>query len=182
MGCPSSKESFATRKDWIEHLQTSHGLKTDSPAQICKLCGEATDGGMITICRHLAEHLEAIALAASPMNIGSDDDSDADSTKSNGHERNEENKLNTIAEESEENVEFANKNIPRSARSAMPGLDLDLEPNCAICNSVPVPDSECPCESERLQIAVKKAEQHALNDRLSDIRYVIASLSIPTNP
>lgn len=41
---------------------------------------------MIAICRHYADHLEDIALAASLMNLDSDDDSDADSTKCHDHQ------------------------------------------------------------------------------------------------
>ncbi|KAF2261960.1 hypothetical protein CC78DRAFT_445818, partial [Lojkania enalia] len=41
-------------------------------------------------------------------------------------------------------------------------------PNCAICNAPAYP--ECPCESERLQIAVKQAEKRAMEARLDEIR------------
>jgi hypothetical protein len=46
---------------------------------------------------------------------------------------------------------------------------MDASPNCAICNAPPYP--ECSCESERLQIAVKQAEQRAMDERLAEIRY-----------
>ncbi|KAL6707753.1 hypothetical protein ACN47E_003874 [Coniothyrium glycines] len=45
---------------------------------------------------------------------------------------------------------------------------MDAAPNCAICNAPAYP--ECPCESERLEIAVKQAETRALEDRMADIR------------
>ncbi|KAF2036652.1 hypothetical protein EK21DRAFT_95892 [Setomelanomma holmii] len=45
---------------------------------------------------------------------------------------------------------------------------MDEAPNCAICNAPAYP--ECPCESERLQIAVKQAEQRAMDERLAEIR------------
>lgn len=45
---------------------------------------------------------------------------------------------------------------------------MDTSPNCAICNAPAYP--ECPCESERLQIAVKQAEQRAMESRLAEIR------------
>ncbi|CAI9637288.1 hypothetical protein GT037_008277 [Alternaria burnsii] len=45
---------------------------------------------------------------------------------------------------------------------------MDASPNCAICNAPPYP--ECSCESERLQIAVKQAEQRAMDERLAEIR------------
>ncbi|KAF2493428.1 hypothetical protein BU16DRAFT_528731 [Lophium mytilinum] len=45
---------------------------------------------------------------------------------------------------------------------------MDAAPNCAICNAPAYP--ECPCESERLQIAVKQAEARAMDSRLAEIR------------
>ncbi|KAF1944809.1 hypothetical protein EJ02DRAFT_420115 [Clathrospora elynae] len=45
---------------------------------------------------------------------------------------------------------------------------MDAAPNCAICNAPAYP--ECPCESERLQIAVKQAEQRAMDERMAEIR------------
>ncbi|KAJ4295123.1 hypothetical protein N0V90_007133 [Kalmusia sp. IMI 367209] len=45
---------------------------------------------------------------------------------------------------------------------------MDAAPNCAICNAPAFP--ECPCESERLQIAVKQAEQRAMEETLTKIR------------
>ncbi|KAF2867008.1 hypothetical protein BDV95DRAFT_468200, partial [Massariosphaeria phaeospora] len=45
---------------------------------------------------------------------------------------------------------------------------MDAAPNCAICNAPAYP--ECPCESERLQIAVKQAEGRAMEEKLAEIR------------
>lgn len=45
---------------------------------------------------------------------------------------------------------------------------MDAAPNCAICNAPAYP--ECPCESERLQIAVKQAEHRAMEEKLTEIR------------
>ncbi|PSN60965.1 hypothetical protein BS50DRAFT_161453 [Corynespora cassiicola Philippines] len=45
---------------------------------------------------------------------------------------------------------------------------MDAAPNCAICNGPSYP--ECPCESERLQIAVKQAEHRAMEEKLAEIR------------
>ena len=42
------------------------------------------------------------------------------------------------------------------------------QPRCAICHAPPYP--ECPCESERLQIAVQQAETRAMDARLAEIR------------
>jgi hypothetical protein len=46
---------------------------------------------------------------------------------------------------------------------------MDAEPNCAICSAPP--NSACPCESERLQIAMNQAEARAMDDKLALIRY-----------
>lgn len=48
---------------------------------------------------------------------------------------------------------------------------MEAAPNCAICNAPAYP--ECPCESERLQIAVKQAEQRAMDEKLSELRYTL---------
>ncbi|KAH9864022.1 hypothetical protein J1614_009955 [Plenodomus biglobosus] len=45
---------------------------------------------------------------------------------------------------------------------------MDEAPNCAICNAPAYP--ECPCEADRLQIAVKQAEMRIMEDRLAEIR------------
>ncbi|KAH7135604.1 hypothetical protein B0J11DRAFT_547483 [Dendryphion nanum] len=50
---------------------------------------------------------------------------------------------------------------------------MDASPNCAICNAPA--DPECPCESERLQIAVKQAEKRAMEGRLAEIRDWVVS-------
>jgi len=51
---------------------------------------------------------------------------------------------------------------------------MDAAPNCAICNAPAYP--ECPCESERLQIAVKQAEQRAMDEKMSELRFAILLL------
>ncbi|KAF2203992.1 hypothetical protein GQ43DRAFT_429405 [Delitschia confertaspora ATCC 74209] len=50
---------------------------------------------------------------------------------------------------------------------------MDESPNCAICNGPATP--ECPCESDRLQIAVKQAEDRAMQARLQEIRDWVVS-------
>lgn len=52
-------------------------------------------------------------------------------------------------------------------------LAMESQPNCAICNAPSYP--ECPCESERLTIAVRQAEQRALDTRLAEIREWVIS-------
>jgi len=125
-----------------------------------------TGEGLVAICRHYADHLEDIALAVSPLNVDSDNDSDADSMKSHGHLANEEEKggLETIDEASEGAPEEAPQ--PRTAVEQF----TNLVPNCAICNKTNMAGEECPCESERLEIAVAQAQQRAFDGRLDKIR------------
>lgn len=47
---------------------------------------------------------------------------------------------------------------------------MDPTPNCAICNAPTYPDQDCPCEAERLQVAVQEAEQRFMQMRLAEIR------------
>jgi hypothetical protein len=130
-----------------------------------------TESGMIAICRHFAQHLEDIAMAASPMDMDSDDDSDADSMKSHGHLVDGNDKLQTIAEDDEELSETGDITFRWNPKAHEPGRSgLDEAPNCAICNAPAYP--ECSCESERLQIAVKQAEQRAMDHKLDELRKV----------
>ena len=48
---------------------------------------------------------------------------------------------------------------------------MDAVPNCAICSAPP--KSACPCESERLQIAMDQAQARAMDEKLAIIRYSI---------
>jgi hypothetical protein len=157
----------------------NHGLETKSPARHCHLCREMTGSGIVAICRHFADHLEDIAIAASPMDIDSDDDSDAGSMKSHGHLAEEKDKLQTIAEDEEEityteweaeTTKVTSGATPKLTAKVSSRTDDILAPNCAICNAPAYP--ECPCESERLQLAVKQAQQRAMNERLGEIRKV----------
>ncbi|KAH7066346.1 hypothetical protein BKA63DRAFT_585380 [Paraphoma chrysanthemicola] len=82
--CPSSNRSFQSRHDWTAHLRSSHDIHIKSPSRPCPLCAEPTGEGAVAICRHYADHLEDIALAASPLALDEDDDVDADSSNLEG--------------------------------------------------------------------------------------------------
>jgi hypothetical protein len=182
--CPSNGDIFPTRKTWVEHLQLKHGLEANSPSRCCHLCGEMTDSGMVAICRHFADHLEDIAIAASPMEIDSDDESDADSMKSHGHLAVEKEKLQTIAEDDEEISDMGaeiSKRYPGERpdnSETVPSRTVDvvsgeIRPNCAFCDKpCKPPMKECPCEAERLDLAVTQAETRKMDDRLAEIREV----------
>jgi hypothetical protein len=151
-----------------------------------------TGEGMVEICRHYADHLEGIAIAASPQCVDENEDSDADSERSHGHRQGDENALPTIEEYDEEPSEplpEATGSTPKVIDSTPEATDISSKataltpeapapsdnvyseaPNCAICNAPSYP--ECPCESERLQIAVRQAEQYAMDEGLAEIRFV----------
>jgi hypothetical protein len=182
--CPSNGDIFPTRQSWVKHLQLKHGLEAHSPSRCCHLCGEMTDSGMVAICRHFANHLEDIAIAASPMDIDSDDESDTDSMKSHGHLADEKEKLQTIAEDDEEISDTGAETGKRDAgerpdnSQTVPSRTVDvvsgeIQPNCAICDEpYNLPMKECFCETERLELAVKQAETRKLDARLAEIREV----------
>jgi hypothetical protein len=182
--CPSNGDIFPTRQSWVKHLQLKHGLEAHSPSRCCHLCGEMTDSGMVAICRHFANHLEDIAIAASPMDIDSDDESDTDSMKSHGHLADEKEKLQTIAEDDEEILDTRAEigardegKRPNNSETVLSRtVDVvsgEIQPNCAICNKpYNLPTKQCPCEAERLELAVKQSETRKLDDRLTEIREV----------
>lgn len=197
LDCPHSIEPFATRDEWVGHLARDHNMAPDWESQQCTLCQEWIESGMIGICKHFADHLEDIAIAASPLNVTSEDGSDAVSVKSQGDMSEKTNNLQTIREETEMEEDSpyawtskdsqgdmgthtstkissqlaADDNDPPQFGSKYKTIDrdcVDLSPNCAICNGAAFP--ECPCESERLQIAVKQAETRSMGARLMEIR------------
>jgi hypothetical protein len=143
-----------------------------------------TESGMVAICRHFADHLENIAIAASPMDIDSDDDSDAGSMESHGHLAEEKDKLQTITEDDEEISETgAEINVPDAGApaettedDAVPTVDVVsgiIDPNCAICNKPKnLPSGKCSCEADRLEIAVKQAQAGKMDDKLDELRKV----------
>lgn len=51
-------------------------------------------------------------------------------------------------------------------------MDPESAPNCCICNKPAVRGQECSCEAERLELAVRQAEQRSMDKRLEEIRSV----------
>ncbi|KAK8159843.1 hypothetical protein IWX90DRAFT_389804 [Phyllosticta citrichinensis] len=49
-------------------------------------------------------------------------------------------------------------------------MDPESAPNCCICNKPAVRGQECSCEAERLELAVRQAEQRSMEKRLDEIR------------
>lgn len=49
-------------------------------------------------------------------------------------------------------------------------MDPESAPNCCICNKPAVRGQECSCEAERLELAVRQAEQRSMEKRLEEIR------------
>ncbi|CAG1965751.1 unnamed protein product [Fusarium graminearum] len=72
---------FESREDWVAHVLDDHKLGPTWRPIICPLCLETTAPGMISITKHLCNHLEEISLAALPVNpdLESDAESEGDS-------------------------------------------------------------------------------------------------------
>ncbi|KAF2874548.1 hypothetical protein BDV95DRAFT_604718 [Massariosphaeria phaeospora] len=165
--CQQSNEPFPCREDWIEHLREDHEMGPDWPPQWCHLCQQWTQGGMVDTCKHFADHLEDIAIAASPLNIGSDSGSDADSTKSHGNEV-PDITLATISEDQEaeesSNEPVADDTTNEARITSPPPPSEAFAPDCAICNKPSTAD--CPTW------VISHARQHILNafERLTSTR------------
>ncbi|KAI8711687.1 hypothetical protein NCS52_01432900 [Fusarium sp. LHS14.1] len=72
--CDFGNEPFASRKDWIEHLEFDHDFHLAWGSFECPLCHEETGKGKTAIINHLACHMEEISLAALPSGYDSDND------------------------------------------------------------------------------------------------------------
>ncbi|KAF2122842.1 hypothetical protein BDV96DRAFT_8996 [Lophiotrema nucula] len=184
--CPWSRQVLPGRLDFVEHLATRHQMGPEWKSQYCGLCESWTEAGKIGVCKHFADHLEDIAIAASPLNITSEDGSDVDSVGSHGADQRAKGGLDPIKEDDEDNEKvIAAAGSLRNSRSRderaiedilrATGIDVDMTPNCAICNSPPYP--ECSCESEALDLALKQAEKQALGDRREGARDWVISHS-----
>lgn len=177
--CSQRKKVFASRKEWIKHLGVEHRVTKHSPPQLCSLCDQYTGSGRIEICKHYADHLEDIAIAASPLEVEDDEEEDADSNEPEITSEPRAPVLGVIEEESEEDtsiriVKSGNHDPSRNVADRVPkkAADIswitpDLVPNCAICGGPAYP--ECPCESERLEVAVKQAEDRAMPAKLNPV-------------
>jgi serine/threonine protein kinase len=82
--CSQSSQAFQNRDEWIDHLKNNHSMGPEWNPVWCYLCQQFTEGKMVNVCSHFADHLEDIALAASPLDATSDAGSEADSMKSQG--------------------------------------------------------------------------------------------------
>lgn len=159
--CPLTKEAFPTRNDYLKHLKLDHKLDSQTPPMVCPLCRETTESGMPGIAKHLANHLEDIAIAASPLDIDSEEDSDADSSKAQGG-KGEGSPLPTITEDTED------KPITRPYLSHE---GVFIAPNCAICNAPVIgEDQDCGCEERQLKIAFEQSEHRIFAVKLKDAR------------
>jgi hypothetical protein len=71
--CPAKEHQFSIRDDWVEHIGVAHGLAPEWQSISCPLCGVETGNGRASCSRHIASHLEEIALAALPNTSEIDD-------------------------------------------------------------------------------------------------------------
>ncbi|PVH95306.1 hypothetical protein DM02DRAFT_164178 [Periconia macrospinosa] len=156
-GCTKINEVFATRKLWIRHLEREHGVNAQSPPRLCLLCQNYTGSGRVQICRHYADHLEDIAIAASPLEVADEEESDDDSNKSDVLTGKKRSALGVI----EEGIEEEEVGKQPNKYSSLPVND-GIFPSCAIC-SREVGTERCPCEDERLKIAVSQAERRHMH-------------------
>ncbi|RYP65226.1 hypothetical protein DL770_009053 [Monosporascus sp. CRB-9-2] len=76
--CTYGTELFTSREDWIQHLALCHGLEPEWRSFKCPLCHDETGVGKSAISRHLSSHMEEISLAALPVGVESDNESDSD--------------------------------------------------------------------------------------------------------
>ncbi|RSM09079.1 hypothetical protein CDV31_007846 [Fusarium ambrosium] len=72
--CNFGNEPFASRQDWIEHLEFDHDFQPAWSSFECPLCHEETGEGKTAIVHHLARHMEEISLAALPSGYDSNND------------------------------------------------------------------------------------------------------------
>ncbi|KAL2672473.1 hypothetical protein Neosp_013184 [[Neocosmospora] mangrovei] len=72
--CDFGNEPFASREDWIEHLEFDHDFHLAWRSFQCPLCHKETGEGKAAIIHHLARHMEEISLAALPSGYDSDND------------------------------------------------------------------------------------------------------------
>lgn len=78
--CSFTKEPFATRQLWTNHLELEHRFGPDWNAIQCPLCFETTKSGEHDVTAHLARHLVDIASASLPRDVESDAESESDAS------------------------------------------------------------------------------------------------------
>jgi hypothetical protein len=78
--CAFTKEPFANRQLWVDHLELEHELGPDWNGVQCPLCLESTGSGKSTILIHFARHMEDIAIASLPRDVESDVESGSGSS------------------------------------------------------------------------------------------------------
>lgn len=76
--CSRRHEPFELRNDWIEHIGLDHGLAPEWKSALCPLCLEQTGDGRAQYSRHIASHLEEIALAVIPNDLESESECESE--------------------------------------------------------------------------------------------------------
>lgn len=76
--CGFTREPFANRQLWTDHLELDHGFGPAWNGVQCPLCLETTNSGKGAVLVHFARHMEDIALASLPRDIESDAESASD--------------------------------------------------------------------------------------------------------
>ena len=71
--CDYSAAPFATKKDWIRHLELGHNFDIWED-MTCPLCRKATGSGKQAVVSHMSRHFEESSLTILPTNADLDDD------------------------------------------------------------------------------------------------------------
>ena len=77
--CQYNVEPFTDRQLWSDHLELEHDLGPQWNSIQCTLCFQSTGEGKKTILRHLARHLEDVAVTSLPRDVESDVESETSS-------------------------------------------------------------------------------------------------------
>ncbi|KAM5382815.1 hypothetical protein ACJZ2D_002206 [Fusarium nematophilum] len=72
VNCQAGHEPFATRADWLEHLEVDHELGPSWESLRCPLCVQETGQGKRHVSGHLVSHLEELSLAVLSRSMISD--------------------------------------------------------------------------------------------------------------
>lgn len=84
IGCKTPQRLYATRHDWLQHMQEDHPDKCDSRSVCqgeskCPLCGESLQNAM-QLGKHSARHLQDLALFVVPQSLYGINEEEEDSS------------------------------------------------------------------------------------------------------
>ena len=83
LGCPAPEKLYDSRHDWYRHLQIGHPDIVEN--RVCPLCNSAIESS-VAFERHLARHLEDLALFVLPSRDEDESDNEEESDKEDAPE------------------------------------------------------------------------------------------------